>query len=272
MKKTKAMILQNNPPKLNKNFNLIYKGHILENVREYKYLGCVITNNGNLTSCSIDLANKARKVLFAINSYTSDFGNIPVNVACNLFNTLVRPILTYNSEVCFMDSYLKFYNAQLRGQKSNSTVEVLSFVDKTPMEKIHLNFIKHTLGIKRCATNVAARAELDRLPIEAFIKIQTISYLSRLNNDKLNPLLKEAFSLSKLLDDEGQYSWYTYAKNVSKESETDIEYISNCKTFKQSKRIKPNIKNNVSNYYSELIQNKIKNLTNENKIFLYKFL
>ena len=39
-------------------------------------------------------------------------------------------------------------------------------------------------------------------------------------------------------------------KNILKESETDIEYISYCKTLSQTKRIKPNIESNVSNYYS----------------------
>jgi hypothetical protein len=40
--------------------------------------------------------------------YTSDFGQIPVKVTCNLFDTLVKPILTYNLDISFMDSYLKF--------------------------------------------------------------------------------------------------------------------------------------------------------------------
>jgi hypothetical protein len=46
------------------------------------------------------------------------------------------------------------------------------------------------------------RAELGRLPLEFFIKTQTSLYLLRLNNENINPLLKEAFHLSKILDSE----------------------------------------------------------------------
>ena len=97
IKKTKTMVIQNNPPKLINNILLKYKGPTLEKVTEYKYLGSIITNK--LHKCSIDLANKAKKVLFTMNSYASDLGNIPIKVACNLFNVLVKPILTYNSEI-----------------------------------------------------------------------------------------------------------------------------------------------------------------------------
>jgi len=68
------------------------------------------------------------------------------------------------------------------------------------------------VGVKKSSTNLAVRAELGRLPLESFIKTQTSLYLLRLNNDNINPLLKEAFHLSKILDKEGLYSWFTYAK------------------------------------------------------------
>ncbi len=137
VKKTKTMVIQNNPPKLNKNINFKYKGQKLENAHEYKYLGCVVTNNGKLHKCSMDLANKAKKALFSINTYASDFGNIPVNAACNLFNILIKPILTYNSEIHFMDSYLKYYNSQIRAKR---TIKILT---------IYLLWIKHLW--KRCS-------------------------------------------------------------------------------------------------------------------------
>jgi hypothetical protein len=41
------------------------------------------------------------------------------------------------------------------------------------------------------------KAELGRFPVENFINSQAILYLARLHTDNLNPLLKEAFELSK---------------------------------------------------------------------------
>jgi hypothetical protein len=61
--------------------------------------------------------------------------------------------------------------------------------------------------VKESSTNLAVRGELGRLPLESFIKTQTSLYLLRLRNDNINPLLKEAFHLSKILDKEGLYPW-----------------------------------------------------------------
>jgi hypothetical protein len=52
-----------------------------------------------------------------------------------------------------------------------------------------------------------------------------------LNNDNINPLLKQAFHLSKILDKEGLYSWLTYAKNIVSEIGFDIESTEKCQTI-----------------------------------------
>jgi hypothetical protein len=138
---------------------------------------------------------RQKKVLFSIKAYTSDFDQIPVKVACDLFDTLVKPILTYNSEISFMDSYLKLFRATLCAEKRNSKIDELNCIDKTAIENVHRGFCKSTLGVKKTSTNLAVRTELGRLPL----------YLLRLNNGNINPLLKEAFHLSKILDKEGFY-------------------------------------------------------------------
>ena len=161
---------------------------------------------------------KTKKVLFSIKAYSSGFGQTPVKVACNLFDTLVKPILTYNSEISFMDSYLKSFKATLCAEKSNSKIDELNCIDKTAIEKVHLGFWKSTLGVKKSSTNLGVPAELGRLPLESFIKTQPSLYLLRLNNDNINSLLlEEAFHLSKILDKEGLYFWFTYAKNIVSE-------------------------------------------------------
>ena len=42
------------------------------------------------------LSKKALKVMYSIKSYTSSLNELPVNVSTHLFDSLVRPILTYN--------------------------------------------------------------------------------------------------------------------------------------------------------------------------------
>lgn len=115
--------------------------------------------------------------------------------------------MTYNSEISFMDGYLAHHRAKIRGKKNGKVVDPLNFVDKAPFEKVHLRFCKFLLGIKKSATNTGARAELGRLPIEHFIVSQSPIYLARLHTENINPILKEAFILSKYLDKIGTFSW-----------------------------------------------------------------
>ena len=83
------------------------------------------------------------------------------------------------------------------------------------------------------STNLAVRAE--RTWSTAIIifqnKTQASLYLLRLNNDNINPLLKEAFHLSKILDKERLYSWFTYVKNIVFEISFDIESTEKCQTI-----------------------------------------
>ena len=94
-------------------------------------------------------------------------------------------------------------------KKSNSQIDELNFIDKTAIAKVHLGFCKSTLGVKKISTNLAVRA------LKSSIKTQTSLYLLRLNDHNINPLLIKAFHLSKILDKEGFYSWFTYVKKYS---------------------------------------------------------
>ena len=60
-----------------------------------------------------------------------------------------------------------------------------------------LSFCKYVLGIRKKASKLAVRLELGRLPVENFIKSQTLLYFTRLYTTQLNPLLKESFYFAK---------------------------------------------------------------------------
>lgn len=260
------MIVQNNcvasDPFIN--FNDV----MIQNVCEYKFLGCLLKSNGNLKHSLDDLAKKARKVLFLLREKSVSMGNFPIKVFSNLFDKLIRPILTYNSEISFMDYHLPLYRAKSRAAKNNREIDQMSFIDKTPFEKVHLNFCKSILGTKKSSSNVGARTELGRLPIENFIHAQSILYLARLHNDELNPLLKEAFQLSKSLDSQGVYTWYTYVKDIFPEHES--EDISSCESLKDVKNMKAVIKRDTNEKFKQLFLNKIEQYDESSKFLLYK--
>jgi hypothetical protein len=52
---------------INSNTSFInFKGNMIHNVSEYKFLGSLIKSNGNINHSLEDLAKKAQKVLFSI--------------------------------------------------------------------------------------------------------------------------------------------------------------------------------------------------------------
>ena len=99
-----------------------------------------------------------------------------INLIC-----LVRPILTYNSEISFMDYFLVYHRAKQRAILKNGSMDHFTFIDRTPFEKVHLIFCKHLLGTKKTSSNIGVRAELGRFPVENFINSQAIVYLARLH-------------------------------------------------------------------------------------------
>jgi hypothetical protein len=116
-----------------------------------------------------------------------------------------------------MDYFLVYHRAKQRAILRNGNIDHFTFIDRTPFEKVHLIFCKHLLGTKKTwNSDIGVRAELGRFPVENFINSQAILYLARLHTDNLNPILKEAFELSKSLDSQGVYSWYTQGRICKK--------------------------------------------------------
>ena len=154
---------------------------------------------------------------------------------------------------------------------SGRNIDFLSFTDKSCIEKLHLTFCKYVLGTSKTSSNLAVRTELGRYPLELQIKTQTLLYLSRLLNRKNNPLLDEAFLLTKHLDSEGVYCWYTYVKSIANEAGLDISDISNIGE-NQIPKLRKTLKSTFEKFYKDIYNKKIEAIDDNSKLFLYKSL
>jgi hypothetical protein len=153
----------------------------------------------------IELSKKGVKVLFSIFKYMylSPLERVSIEIYKKLFESLV---LMYNSEIWYMDFHEKISNVFNRAQNNDlNNFDMLSFIYKSPTEKINLRFCKYryVLGLSKQSVNIAARAELVQYPVDVFIKVQSLKYLARISSDGDNPLLMDAFSLSKSLHSVG---------------------------------------------------------------------
>ena len=132
------MVISNG--KLKENVSFHFKTQLIENVNEFKFLGNFISTNGTLFQSAKYLSQKALKVMYSIRTNTSHLNQIPANLACHLFDSLVRPILTFGSEIWYMDIYKSFYNSSCRSKQNNSKVDYLNFIDKSIIDKVHTKF------------------------------------------------------------------------------------------------------------------------------------
>ena len=114
---------------------------MIDIVRDYTYLGTRISSPRNFTLSLEHLPQKALHALFSLRRHT-DFSKLKPSLANKIFDTMISPILTYNSEVwgAFVKSDFKSW-------------------DNSGIEKTHLHFCKRYLEVHNKSSNVANRSE-----------------------------------------------------------------------------------------------------------------
>ena len=110
----------------------------LQIVSSFSYLGVVFTAGGSFSNAQNTLSGQAQKAIFKLNSYLYDFVNITTKHTLELFDKLVSPILNYGAEVW-------------------------GFCKANQIERVHMQFCKRLLGVKKSTQNNFIYGELGRL-------------------------------------------------------------------------------------------------------------
>jgi hypothetical protein len=77
----------------------VLKGDVIEHVQTFKYLGVLLKTTPNLNNAMEHLIVVSRSLLFALNRHCAELRIMDVKLCCDLFNTLVRSIISYAYEV-----------------------------------------------------------------------------------------------------------------------------------------------------------------------------
>jgi hypothetical protein len=145
------VILFNKSGRVIKKDNFKYMEYVLEITQEYKYLGVLFKLSGSFTKANEYLCKKARKALFCIyKTLYSDKLNILPNL--KLFDSRVKPMLLYCSEILCLDTLLK----------DNVTMESRYFLFQ-PV-KVQIKFAIYILRVNKTAPNLAVLGELGMIP------------------------------------------------------------------------------------------------------------
>ena len=105
------------------------------------------------------LKEKAFHALFSLRRHTN-LRKLKAALACNIFDAMISPILTYNNEIWGVYAKPDFKTW-----------------DGLQIEKAHLQFCKRYLEVNNKASNTACRAELARFSLNITINQKILTYI-----------------------------------------------------------------------------------------------
>ena len=203
--KTKAMIFSKGKKDFKK-FKFTFQDLPIDIVEKYKYLGIIFYFNGNLKHAADDLYNKGLKAFFSLRRKFSNFSELPFNISMKLFDALIKPIITYGSEVWISDYKIN-----------------LSNIDQLPTEKLQHKMLKQVLGVNRYTSNLAVRLECCRSPIILFCISMMYNYFIRIRDMPNNRILHSAFITDQELFKDKSKSWFSNLAMINKLLNIDNE-------------------------------------------------
>ena len=167
--KTKIMTFTKSGRLLKHNFYFGKKQ--LSNVRQYKYLGFIVTPSGEINTGLEDLRIRALRALTKIRKALGPLFQQNVWNTMYLYNYLVMPILLYTSD---------FWGT-------------LKHPKNSPIERLHRSFYKQVLGVKKQTNTCAVHLETGTVPIIFRAVKSSIKNWERIREGKCNLLLAAAF-------------------------------------------------------------------------------
>ena len=182
-KKTKCMIFNKTGRLMRRPFFL--NGVKLEMVREYKYLGFVITPSGEINTGLHDLRDRGYKAFMKIKNDLGLSFNHDIKIFLHLIDSLVKPILLYASD---------FWGC-LKLPKNN------------PVENLHMMICKQILGVQKQTTNVGVLLEIGRIPLSIWAAKFSVKNWERIRLGEGNEILLNIYK-------EGDHCWDLSIKSL----------------------------------------------------------
>ena len=161
--KTQCMIF-NKTGRLLRNYTFRFKNKNLACVREYKYLGFLVTPSGEIKSGLEDLRIRSLKALAKLKKSLGAHFRFNIPNTIHLFNYMIKPILLYCSD---------FWGC-LKLPKNN------------PIERLHLSFCKQLLGVRKQTSTDGVLQELGLFPLTLHATKMTVKNWERIHDQKAN--------------------------------------------------------------------------------------
>jgi hypothetical protein len=128
------------------------------------------------------LADKAMKAMFSLQATLKQLGHPPIPVILQLYESMLKPVMCYGSEVW-------------------------GFNENKNLERVELRFLKYILHLPLSAPNMAVRGELGQLPLHLWWIERILKFWDRLCAEDAPMLLKAAVHCSLDMAYAGKRCW-----------------------------------------------------------------
>ena len=198
--------------------------------KKYCYLGITLALSGSLALTMDDLRKKGLRAYFSLKNLV-DIRQLSVRAIFKLFDALILPVISYGCQIWFHKT--AFVNQFISGNFASRPVECLSKISADPIERLHLRFLKWTLGVHKKASNIFCWGDTGRCPLLQTISKQTIDYFERLENmsSSCDYLVRHAFEEQRNLS----LPWF---KNMSGLIERCTSLNNGCEQGSSSRTIR----------------------------------
>jgi hypothetical protein len=155
----------------------------------YNYLGLMCSNRLSWTKGIRTLLSKANKAIVGIKQIQYKFKNIPPIVLFKMFDTQIKPIILYTSEIW--------------GHSPSIAIE-----------SVHAKFCKFVIGVGNHVSNVAVLGECGRESLNISCHVRCIKYWCKLLYMSDDRYPKQCYYMLKSLDNVNRHTWVTDVKRL----------------------------------------------------------
>ena len=201
--KTAVMVFNRSGRLLNESNYFLYGETPITSAREYTYLGVVFTLSGSFKIAQANLRQRALRGYFSLKSMIN-LNHIKKTIVFKLFDALILPVASYGCQ-----AWLPYTNI-IKGLVKNGEL-TLSNVAQDPLERVHLSFLKWTMGVNKFTSNTAVWGDTGSYQLAIELSAQVLRFYERLEQTDTdgNPaFVRHAFAEQKILS----LSWYSNIK------------------------------------------------------------
>ena len=164
-----------------------YNGMDMEIKEMFIYLGVLFEEEGGIKKVAMRWFNKGRGALYSMIRRCNELDIHNVYIKCRLFDSLVRPLLSYGSEI---------WGPAILSKGSG-------FVDtgfQKTLEQLHRGFLRQCLGVRKTVPDVVLMTELRKEPLTFCLLKSSMRFwnkiMSRPDDDIVKVAMGESYDMS----------------------------------------------------------------------------